>query len=75
MKKESYLCFVVGNRTVKKHKLKTDRPKAPELFVNRGNSIHEKTIIREISNKRMPKKNSPTNKKGEFVGIMNILLY
>lgn len=70
MKKGSYLCFVVGNRTVKKHKLKTDVI-ISELFVNRKNYAHEKTIIREIYSKRMPKKNSPTNKKGEWVETMN----
>ena len=70
MKIGSHLCFVVGNRTVKKHKIKTDEI-ISELFVNRGNYEHEKTIIREIPNKRMPKKNSPTNKKGELVETMN----
>ena len=31
---------------------------------------HEITIIREIPNKRMPSKNSPTNKIGEKVTTM-----
>ena len=32
---------------------------------------HIETIIRNIPNKRMPKKNSPSNKKGETVSTMN----
>ena len=32
---------------------------------------HHKTIIRNIPNKRLPKKNSPTNVKGKKIATMN----
>ena len=32
--------------------------------------VHEKTIVRDILNKRMPKKTSPTNKAGDKVSTM-----
>ncbi len=70
MKSRSFLCFVVGNRTVKKVKIPTDEIIA-ELFINKFGYVHHKTIIREIPNKKMPKANSPTNKKGELVSTMN----
>lgn len=71
-----YLCMVVGNRTVKSVQLPTD-----EIVADFGESVgfkHVKTIIRKIPNKRMPSKNSPTNKVGilsptmtnEFIVIM-----
>ena len=70
MKVGGYICMVVGNRTVKKIKLSTDIIIA-ELFTALGNYEHEKTIIRNIPSKRMPKANSPTNVKGETLSTMN----
>lgn len=70
MKPGSYLCFVVGNRTVKKVNIPTDMIIA-ELFVNKFGYTHHTTIIRDIPSKRMPKANSPSNKKGELVTTMN----
>lgn len=70
MKVNRYVCLVVGNRTVKKIKLSTDIIMT-ELFTNLGNYEHERTIIRNIPNKRMPKANSPTNIKGETLSTMN----
>jgi len=70
MKVNGYVCLVVGNRTVKKIKLSTDIIIA-ELFTSLGNYEHERTIIRNIPNKRMPKSNSPTNVKGETLSTMN----
>ncbi len=63
VKPSGYVCFVVGNRKVKGLNLPTDVISA-EFFVNEGFK-HIKTIVREISNKRMPVKNSPSNLKGD----------
>jgi len=70
MKKGGFLCFVVGNRTVKGVKIPTDEI-IVDLFKDIGNYEHHKTIIRNIPNKRMPKKNSPTNVKGALKSTMN----
>lgn len=70
MKKNSKLCFVVGNRNVKGVRLNTDEILS-EMFVNKGNYKHIKTIIREIPNKTMPSKNSPSNEKGNTTSTMN----
>jgi DNA modification methylase len=62
LKKGGFLCMVVGNRTVKGIQLPTD-----EIVADFGDSTgfrHIETIIRKIPNKRMPSKNSPTNKPG-----------
>ena len=70
MKIGGYVCLVVGNRTVKKIKLSTDII-IVEQFLSLGNYEHERTIIRNIPSKRMPKANSPTNVKGETISTMN----
>lgn len=70
MKPGGYLCFVVGNRTVKKQQIPTDDI-IVELFQAQSDYLHEKTIVRNIPNKRMPKVNSPTNVKGELSSTMN----
>ncbi|MDD4330825.1 MAG: hypothetical protein PHU28_00580 [Methanosarcinaceae archaeon] len=70
MKKNGILCFVVGNRTVKRINIPTDVIMV-ELFQSSGNYEHIKTIIRNIPSKRMPKANSPTNVKGTTVTTMN----
>ncbi len=63
VKHGSYLCFVVGNRTVKGVTIPTDRILC-ELFLSKNDYYeHEKTITRNISSKHMPRANSPTNKK------------
>ncbi len=69
MKSGGFLCFVVGNRTVKGVKIPTDDIIA-ELFESKGYT-HHKTIIRSIPSKRLPKKNSPTNVKGKLGSTMN----
>lgn len=63
IKKGGYACYVVGNRTVKGVKIPTDKITA-QLFENNG-FIHLETIMRNIPNKRMPLKNSPSNITGE----------
>ncbi len=70
MKEGGFLCFVVGNRTVKGIKIPTDDI-IVELFKANNNYEHHNTIIRNIPNKRMPKKNSPTNVKGILESTMN----
>lgn len=62
IKKGGFLCMVVGNRTVKGIQLPTD-----EIVADFGEIVgfrHIETIIRKIPKKRMPLKNSPTNKVG-----------
>lgn len=62
------LIFVVGNRTVKGFKLPTDL--ICSQMLESLNCYHEKTLIRQIGNKRMPYKNSPTNIVGEKASTM-----
>lgn len=64
------VCLVLGNRTVKEVWIETDYIFA-ELFVNRYGYKHLKTIVREIPTKKMPRKNSPTNIKGQTISTMN----
>jgi hypothetical protein len=63
IKKNGYVCFAVGNRRVKGIELPTDKISV-DFFENHGFK-HLKTIVRAISNKRMPIKNAPSNIKGE----------
>lgn len=71
------ICIVIGNRTVKEIKIPTDRIFV-ELFESLGYK-HKRTVVRRIPNKRMPKRNSPTNIVGKTVSTMNeeniIVLY
>ncbi|MCX8026945.1 MAG: site-specific DNA-methyltransferase [Thermodesulfovibrionales bacterium] len=64
IKKGGYACYVVGNRTVKGVCLPTDEVTRC-LFEQQGFE-HIETIIRNIPNKRMPLKNSPTNVAGDI---------
>ncbi|KKN07055.1 hypothetical protein LCGC14_1071020 [marine sediment metagenome] len=62
-------CIVIGNRTVKRVKIPTD-----EIIIELGKIIgfeHLRSFYREIPNKRMPRKNSPTNVPGELASTMN----
>ena len=63
------ICFVVGNRTVKGIQIPLDYFTA-EAFENNGFK-HNQTIVREIPNKRMPSKTSPTNKIGAKIATMS----
>jgi len=69
IKKNGFVCFVVGNRRVKSITLPTDEI-TTEMFKFNGFQ-HIETIIRRIPNKRMPSKNSPTNVKGKKDSTMN----
>lgn len=62
MKPESYQFWVVANRTVKMISIPTDII-ISELF-KKYNVHHLYSFYRKIPNKRMPSKNSPTNKIG-----------
>lgn len=62
------VCYVVGNRTVKGVQIPLDYFTA-EMF-EKCSFRHIETIVREIPNKRMPSKTSPTNEKGKKVGTM-----
>lgn len=63
------VCYVVGNRNVKGVQIPLDYFTA-EMFEKMGFE-HKITIVREIPNKRMPLKTSPTNKRGLKVSTMN----
>lgn len=63
------VCYVVGNRNVKGVQIPLDYFTA-EMFEKMGFE-HNITIVREIPNKRMPSKTSPTNKSGIKVSTMN----
>lgn len=65
----STVCYVVGNRRVKDVMLPTD-----EFVVyafGKYGFTHKETIIRNIPNKRMPIKNSPSNVAGQTSITMN----
>lgn len=68
IRKGGRVCYVVGNRTVKGIQIPLDYFTA-EMFEKQGFG-HLITIVREIPNKRMPSKNSPTNKTGAISSTM-----
>ncbi len=63
VKLNGFVCFVVGNRRVKGEELPTDKISA-DFFESLGFE-HLETIVRAISNKRMPIENAPSNIRGE----------
>lgn len=65
----STICYVVGNRRVKGVTLPTDAF-IISVFGKYGFS-HKETIVRNIPNKRMPKKNSPSNVPGKTAVTMH----
>ena len=69
-KKGAFMCFVVGNRTVKGVQIPTDEI-ILELFQAKNHYKHHNTFIRNIPHKRMPKINSPTNISGNHGITMN----
>ncbi len=69
IRKGGVVCYVVGNRNVKGIQVPLDYFTA-EMFEKMGFE-HQITIVREIPNKRMPLKTSPTNKSGLKVNTMN----
>ena len=69
IKRGGFVIYVVGNRTVKGITLPTDQFIA-EQFERQGLE-HRVTYRRKISNKRMPKLNSPSNQAGKKMTTMN----
>ena len=68
--KNGFVCFVVGNRTVKGINVLTDKIMS-EMFMAHGNYKQIALHQRAIQNKRMPKITSPTNIKGETSPTMS----
>lgn len=76
VKKGGFACYVVGDRRVKGISLPTDEI-TQQFFAGCGFG-HVETVVRNIPNKRMPSKNSPSNVVGaldrtmmnEFVVVM-----
>ena len=64
IKEGGYVCYVVGNRRVKGVDLPTDE--LTKTAFERNGFKHIETIIRNIPNKRMPSKNSPSNVAGKI---------
>jgi len=62
VKKGGIVAYVVGNRRVKGIEIPNDE--ITREFFERNGFRHIQTIIREIPNKKMPKRNSPTNVAG-----------
>lgn len=63
LKPRKYACYVVGNRTVKSVQIPMDE--ITKEFFEMNDFRHVETIIRNIPNKRMPSKNSPSNVVGD----------
>ena len=69
IKPNGFACYVVSNRKVKGKEIHTNEI-TKDLFVENGfNHIH--TFSRNISGKRMPRKNSPSGNVGEKQSLMN----
>lgn len=62
VKNGGFVCYVVGNRTVKGIQIPTDE--ITKTIFERIGFTHVDTIVRNIPNKRMPLKNSPSNIPG-----------
>lgn len=62
IKPGGFACYVVGNRKVKGVVLPTDR--ATESYFKENEFTREHVFIRNIPNKRMPSRNSPSNIPG-----------
>lgn len=68
VKKNGIVCYVVGNRRVNDMELPTDE--ITKFFFEENGFKHIETIVRNIPNKRMPLKTSPSNKSGKTVKTM-----
>ncbi len=62
VKRGGYVCYVVGNRKVQGVVLPTDR--ATESYFAENGFMREHVFIRNIPNKSMPSRNSPSNIPG-----------
>lgn len=68
VKKNGIICYVVGNRRVNNIELPTDE--ITKFFFEENGFKHIETILRNIPNKRMPLKTSPSNQSGKTVKTM-----
>ena len=68
VKKNGIVCYVVGNRRVNDMELPTDE--ITKFFFEENGFKHIETIVRNIPNKRMPLKTSPSNQSGKTVRTM-----
>ena len=69
IKSGGIVIYVVGNRRVRNYELPTDVVTV-KSFEKLG-FVHEETIVRDILNKRMPSKASPSNRKGGQISTMS----
>ncbi len=69
LEKKGRVCFVVGNRNVKGYQIPMDQITAS--FLEEMGLSFESIFIRDILNKVMPSKNSPSNKVGAKVKTMS----
>lgn len=69
IRRKGFACYIVSNRCVKGITLRTD--KITREFFEQVGFYHIDTIERKISNKRLPRKNSPTGIIGETKTLMN----
>jgi site-specific DNA-methyltransferase (cytosine-N4-specific) len=69
VKRKGFACYIVSNRCVKGVTLETNQ--ITEDFFAQAGFKHIDTIERKISNKRMPRKNSPVGIAGETKTLMN----
>ena len=70
IKPKGFACFVVSNRTVRGVNLKTNLITID--FFRQNGFKHIDTFERKITNKRLPKLNSPNGKNGNKSNLMNI---
>ncbi len=68
IKKNGICAYVVGNRRVSDIELPTDE--FTRYVFEQNGFRHIETIVRNIPNKRQPKKTSPTNQTGKTVSTM-----
>ena len=68
VKKGGLVVYVVGNRRVRNVELPTDI--ITYKMFERFGFVHDKTIVRDILNKRMPSKASPSNRAGGQIPTM-----
>ena len=69
VKSGGIVAYVVGNRRVKGIEIPNDE--ITRAFFERNDFMHQLIIVRAIPNKRMPKKNSPSNIVGKTDTTMN----
>jgi len=68
VKSGGYVIYVVGNRRVRNFELPTDV--VTQKAFEKNGFEHQETIIRDILNKRMPSKASPSNRVGGQISTM-----